>query len=209
MKTFDTAYLWRGAPLYLSAVFLAFDASKAAVSGDWVPVLVFAVPAAVVASLTARSGWKLRRGPYGVLRAELLALVRSREGTADGWLHRDEHLLMKTDAAGPRWLRRWYVYRTDEEQARELDETGTVAAAVHMYSLLPVCTPVMHYLAGGIVSLSEDGELEVSEEQHTGRLRYIWQHWRMDRAGVIRAGEEELRELISQFREAEPVSADA
>jgi len=40
-----------------------------------------------------------------------------------------------------------------------------------------------------------------------GLLRLVWRRWKAERSGVLYAGAGKLRELVDQFRDAEPVTA--
>jgi hypothetical protein len=210
----DTAYAWRYFPWYAGAAWLGMDGGIVTAYCGWpagVPMLGAGV---IVAGLATRALLRCRRTPEAALRAELLALAATREGTADGWVNRDAHLMFGVCRNGPRWLRTWHVSRADEDIARELHATGRVAATADVFGLLPVSTDITRYTGGAVITATDDGGVEVSDigpERRGGRVRRAVRVLRRQRqarkAGLLHASPDELRELIDGFREAEPVTA--
>lgn len=212
----DTAYGWRYFPWYAGVAWMGTEGGIMTAYGAWplgVPVLI---GGGIIAGLVTRALLRCRRTPEAALRAELLALARVREGKAEGWLNRDEHLVFGVSRNGPRWLRTWHVSRADEDALRELQAEGRAALTAAVFTLLPVTTDVHRYTGGAVITETGDGEYEITEieaEQKGGRVRsaarVLRQQRRARKAGLLYAGADELRELLDDFREAEPVAADA
>lgn len=204
----DIAYFWRFGTSYLLGAYWV------AAGLWWVPGIPGLVPCAlgaVIAAYTAWSEYRYRRSTAARLRRELLALLRERARTEKEesfWLNRDAHLVFHAWYVGPRLIRAWNIARADEDQARGLDEAGRYALTGDLFQAIAVKTQVLHQVIGAIAVVDGDGNADLEQPERLKFFRYAWRTWRMERTGMLYAGPDELRELLSQFREAEPVDPE-
>ena len=203
----DMAYFWRYGPFYVAGIYLAV---QAAASAGWLAA-VWALAAAVILAINVHAEIAYRRSDYAALRRQFLALLRERADKADGWLNRDAHMVFTAEAAGAWWLRRWYLSRADEDQARGLEAgADRVALTADMFGAIPVRTEIMHYATGAVAVPDASGGFELLREDRAPGsawlVRRVWRHQRMERTGMLYAGPSELREVLAQFRDAEPLT---
>ena len=79
-----------------------------------------------------------------------------------------------------------------------------------VFEITPVIPDVTHYVYGAIGVMDDDGvsHLEKNPADKMRWWRYLSKYVRMARTGLLYASAEDLKELISQFKDAEPVSPD-
>ena len=210
MASFLTFHFW-----YLIAAACLW-ADVAALSGHGIVVWAIgsasAAAAVVLAGFTLRNQVRYHRSAERILRAELVDMARTRAGTADGWLNRDQHLVFTVDRDGPRWLPRWTICRADEDQGRLFDEEpDRVALTADIFGLLASRLQVLHIQDGAVAVAREDGDYDIVNENPVrgfrAKARYVRHFLRTEKTGLLYAGPDELRKLIDQLNEAEPISA--
>jgi hypothetical protein len=149
---------------------------------------------------------RYRRSGVEPHRSELLILLLQRTVDKESvWLNRDRHLVFYAYKHG-RVFRRIGVARADEDQARVLEATGRAAMTSEVFEITPVIADVTHHVYGAVGVMDDDGgsHLERSPAEKIRWWRLIIQYAKMARTGLLYASAEDLKELISQFRDAEP-----
>jgi hypothetical protein len=197
-------WFWPFGPWYLiAAVWAAAGFGEIALGDFPLGAPVIAIGAAGIIVLAVRETYWRRTDEYA-LRRQLENLIRERAGDTR-WLNRDARLLFGAGAGGPRWARSFVVIRADEDQALELREQGRAAVtgeafAIPPLAIVPGVPPrVTRHPVGAVVS--SDGEIQSPAVGRGGDRAAA-------RAGLLHPDPAELTELISQFRDAEPLPAD-
>lgn len=201
--------------LVLAAGVVTAGLSVWALVRGWQPAWLNPVTLAggvLYAAVAVRSLIRQRR--YREVRRMLIALVAERHGP-EPWLNRDEHLAF--GAWQLLWppARCWSVARLDENLGRELDDVPDGAQVPFTWETFTVMS-----FAGGVSRADGAGLVvkEAGEELSFAKLpraRSILpvrrvRSWRMSRAGLgtVRVSPDEVRDLICQFRSAEPLGQE-
>lgn len=197
-----TFWPWYGLFALLGAI-----GSYLIVLGDMLGALV--VEASATSALSAAL-WEIqaRRDERVPLRRELLGLAMQRAGQAAAWLNRGEHVTFSAVQRG--WLfRYWDVTRADQALSVELWETGRVVATIDIFRVMPGSPKVPHLMTGGM--LTRDGHegppMLVKLPAEGSRVRRARGRSLGRRSGLMTASAADLREVVAQFRDAEPVGA--
>jgi hypothetical protein len=200
---------------YAMAVWSAFVASTAAVSGNVFNAASCGLVAAAIGVIAIRSRVRWSRSGEKALRAEMVRLIDERAGSgAAAWVHRDARLLFNSDERRVAGMRERSLMVMDEELLRDVEDAreaggGKVAATFTSYRAHPAISRVIRRV-DGTTALVTAADVEEGEPGERAPWRQRWTGpFRAMRSGYAFADASELAEVIAQFREAEPVSADA
>jgi hypothetical protein len=200
---------------YALAVLSSLAAVQAAIAGDILGAAWNGLIAAGIGAVAIRSRVRWSRSGEKALRAELARLIDERAGSgAAAWLNRDARLLFTSDRRRVAGMRERALLVIDEDLLRDVDDArdsggGKVAATFTSYRAHPAFPRVLRQVDGTTALVTAD---DIEQADPVGREPWH-RHWtgpaRALRSGYAFADAGDLAEVVAQFREAEPVSADA
>ena len=162
--------------------------------------------------LGARPIVELRLSKNRDLRKALIALASRRQGE---WLNRDEHLIFKARRVLHHPAQIWVIARVSEDTLREAEAGAQTPITYERFIFMPFVVPPYHFDEAALVTAkdTEDArELDAGKlPGEPGLFTYLRRNHQMSKAGLgpRPSTADEVRELIRQLEEADPMFTEA
>lgn len=160
---------------------------------------------------TYRTERGLRKNGTTALRNELITLLKAREGSITHpamYLNRDQHLIFAAFGKGRSFMREYDLARSDEDQQKLLQAGEMVAVTGDLFTIMQAAPQIIHTQFGAMAVTDREGNTELEPNDSMGKFRSAIRFAKMVRTGVLYAGADDLKEIIAQFRDAEPIQPD-
>lgn len=212
-RTLDPIVSW-------SVLMLALAAVTAGVCGfglthDWQPswpAYGLLPLAGLYAYFGVRPLIELRLSKNRDLRRTLIALASRRQGE---WLNRDEHLDFKVRRILHHPAQIWIIVRVSEDTLQEAEAGEQTPVTYERFICMPFIVPPYHFDEAALVTAKDTGDVRELDAGklpgEPGLFTYLRRNHQMSKAGLgpRPSTADEVRELIRQLEEADPMFTEA